>query len=150
MESENSIYLKFPAILRDKLKSGEIVFPDSTEYQYEPIHAFRGVDRDTDDYHAVDRSDFKSHAERGIKKVRGRSIDTSVPEYYGVSLFRKPEPVENALHFPNPKKKMAHGFVYAEGGPQLTNSETEHVCWWLYLDTDLRGFSIRQEGEKNE
>ena len=51
------------------------------------------------------------------------------------------------MKFPNPKKKMAVGYVYSEGGPQCT--EEEHVCWWLYDGTDVSGFKLMEE-EKDE
>ncbi len=49
------------------------------------------------------------------------------------------------MKFPNPKKKMAVGNVYKEGGPQETNSIQQHVCWWLFEDADVSGFKIEEE-----
>ena len=50
------------------------------------------------------------------------------------------EIVEQKMKFPNPKKKMAAGYVYSAGGPQETNDQ--HVCWWLYEDADVSGFKL--------
>ncbi len=147
---EIAFFHKFPVILKDKLKSGEIAFPEGTQFQYFPIKAYRGIKREADDYSKVGKEDFKSYAELGRKKVRGQRIVENTPEYYGVSLFRKKEIVENLMKFPNPHKKMAMGYVFEEGGPQLTNEETEHVCWWLYLDADLDGFTIMTGGNNDE
>ena len=74
----------------------------------------------------------------------GRNIEND-PHYYGVSSFLKKEIVEQIMKFPNPKKKMAVGYVYCEGGPQDTNDQ--HVCWWLYEGADVSGFELM--GEKN-
>ena len=45
------------------------------------------------------------------------------------------------MKFPNPKKKMAAGYVYSEGGPQHTVDQ--HVCWWLYEGADVSGFKLK-------
>jgi len=144
-KNKSDIYLKFPAILREKLRNGEIVFPSATKYYFKPERAFRCIEREAEDFREVDRKDFRSYAELGRKKTRGQRIDTTDPAYYGVSLFRKREIVENKMKFPNPHKKIAEGFVVQEGGPQHTNEETEHICWWLYSEADLSGFHVHQE-----
>lgn len=146
----DDISLRFPAILKEKIASGEFRFPSGTEFCYTPIKAFRCVEREKDDNNIITRNDFKSYAELGRKKTRGKIIDIHRPEYYGVSLFRKKEIVENIMKFPNPHKKMAVGYVVQEYGPQLTNYETEHVCWWLYENVDLKDFIIIAEGKDDE
>ncbi len=143
VKNSSEIYLKFPAILREKLKNGEIAFPPETKYCFSPERAFRCIEREPEDCREVDRRDFRSYAEQGKKKTRGQRIDTTDPAYYGVSLFRRREIVENKMRFPNPHKKMAEGFVVQEGGPQNTNEKTEHICWWLYSDADLSGFHVQ-------
>ena len=99
-------------------------------------------------YREVTLEDFKSYYE--LKKTpkipRGMKKDVTMdPHYYGVSSFLKKEIVEQKMKFPNPKKKMAVGYVYCEGGPEDTNDQ--HVCWWLYEGTDVSGF--RLIGESN-
>lgn len=47
------------------------------------------------------------------------------------------------MKFPNPKKKLAAGYVYSAGGPQDTREE--HVCWWLYTGADVSGFKLIEE-----
>ena len=149
MNSSN--YSKFPAILKDKIKRGEIEFPLHTKFFYEPIRAYRMVERESEDFTKVSRKDFKSYAELRKKKIRGKNIDTTKPEYYRVSLYRKQEMLENILKLPKPNKKIARGFIYQEGGPQLTNEVTEHITWWLYEDVDLKEFELLiEEGEKDE
>ena len=55
------------------------------------------------------------------------------------------------MKLPKPNKKIARGFIYQEGGPQLTNEVTEHITWWLYEDVDLKEFELLiEEGEKDE
>lgn len=49
---------------------------------------------------------------------------------------------ENALKFPRPNKKIAVGNIYAEAGPAEVNESTGHVCWWLYENIEIEGFSI--------
>lgn len=142
MKVTDEICLKFPTVLREKLKNGEIELPNDVEFEYNPIHAFRAIVREQDDFSPICRKDFKSYAELGRKKLRGQSYDVSSPNYYGVSCFTNREKVELALHFPNPHKKLAEGYVYQEGGPQQRNDETRHVCWWLYENVDLSQFQI--------
>ncbi|WP_347223798.1 hypothetical protein [Bacteroides congonensis] len=132
-------YLKFPSVIRDKLCNGEFAFPAHTQFAYDPILAYRGIRRDEDDFTAVSRKDFESHAER---KIRRRGINQKDPHYFGVSLFLHKESLENALNLPRPNKKIAVGNVYAEAGPAEVNESTGHVCWWLYDKVDINGFSI--------
>lgn len=94
----------------------------------------------TDNY----RSYFELKKTPKTPRGMGRNIEND-PHYYGVSSFLKKEIVEQIMKFPNPKKKMAVGYVYCEGGPQDTNDQ--HVCWWLYEGADVSGFELM--GEKN-
>ena len=52
------------------------------------------------------------------------------------------------MKFPNPKKKMAAGYVYSEGGPQHTVDQ--HVCWWLYEGADVSGFKLMEGARSDE
>lgn len=108
-EELSELYLKFPAILKEKLKNGEVSFPKETQFKYMPITAYRAIERTEEDSTPINRNDFRSYAEMKKKKTRGRRVDTSKLEYYGVSFFTKREIVENLLAFPNPKKKMICG-----------------------------------------
>lgn len=47
------------------------------------------------------------------------------------------------MKFPNPRKKMATGYVYQEGGPQHTKDQ--HVCWWLYEAADVGKFQLMED-----
>ena len=141
-EELSELYLKFPAILKEKLKNGEVSFPKETQFKYMPITAYRAIERTEEDSTPINRNDFRSYAEMKKKKTRGRRVDTSKLEYYRVSFFTKREIVENLLAFPNPKKKMICGEVYCEGGPHLPNEQTHHICWWLFETVNLDKFSI--------
>lgn len=145
MNITDEIISKFPAILAQKLKSKEVIFPENTKIDFEPIKVFRAVARETEDFSEVNRDDFKSYAELGKVKTRGKKIDTSDPHYYGTSSFLKKEIVEQIMKFPNPHKKMASGFVYKEGGVEETNDFTSHVCWWLFENVDLSNFKLLEE-----
>ena len=141
---ENDNYLKFPDIIRKKIVCGEFSFPKGTCFSYEPIQGFRCIQRAEDDFEAVSRKDFMSYAEMNINR---RRVDKNDPHYYGVSLFLNKESVENALKFPRPNKKIAVGKVYSEVGPAEVNRETGHICWWLYDNVEIKGFSIVAEEE---
>ena len=148
MQVDKSLFMKFPVALQEKLLNREIEFPDTTRFTYERILTYRAVARNSDDNREVTLEDFKSYYE--LKKTpkipRGMKKDVTMdPHYYGVSSFLKKEIVEQKMKFPNPKKKMAVGYVYCEGGPEDTNDQ--HVCWWLYEGTDVSGF--RLIGESN-
>lgn len=136
---KNTNLLKFPCVLRKKIENGEFVFPESTQYNYEPMVGFRGIERAGNDFTPVTRNDFLSYAELNVCR---RGINRNDPHYYGVSLFINKSSVENALKFPKPNKKIAQGKVYEEAGPAEVNSETEHICWWLYDEIEIEGFSI--------
>lgn len=143
MQVDKELYNKFPAVLKEKLLNGEIQFPDSTKFEYDRLFAYRAVERIASDDREVTLDDFKSYFElkktpklpRGIKKDFSKD-----PHYYGVSIFLKREIVEQKMKFPNPRKKIAAGYVYSEGGPQLTNDQ--HVCWWLYDGADVSEFKL--------
>lgn len=153
MQVPKNLCLKFPTILRDKLLQNEIEFPDTTQFEYEDLLTYRAVSRDIDDNSEVTLDDFKSYFELGKTpkrtkrtKVRGISKDFAKnPHIYGVSSFLRKEIVEQIMKFPNPKKKMASGYVHCAGGPQDTVDE--HVCWWLYDGADVSGFKLIQENE---
>lgn len=136
---EDSNYNKFPSIIKEKIRNGELVFPNNTRFSYKPILAYRGIQRKDNDFTIVSRKDFMSYAEM---KIRRRGINTKDPHYYGVSLFLNKESVENALNFPRSDKKIAVGKVYQEAGPAEVNENTGHVCWWLYDDVEVEGFLI--------
>ena len=65
---KEDVYLKFPAILKEKLQSGEIHFPEKTHFEYQPIRAYRGIAREEEDDTPVNINDFRSYAEMGKKK----------------------------------------------------------------------------------
>lgn len=147
MQINDEICMKFPAVLKDKLLKKEIELPDTVLFDYEPILTYRAVERKKDDHRKIQAEDFKSYFElkkipktpRGIKKDWNKD-----PHYYGVSSFLDRKIVEQKMHFPNPNKKMAIGYVYKEGGPQDTNLKERHVCWWLFEDADISGFEIEE------
>lgn len=147
MQIDKEICLKFPAVLKHKLLNKEIEFPDATLFDYEPILAYRAVEREEGDNRKIEAGDFKSYFElnKVPKAARGIKWDWEHdPHYYGVSCFLDKRIVEQKMKFPNPRKKMAVGNVYKEGGPQETDYKTQHVCWWLYEDADISGFIIEE------
>lgn len=136
---------KFPTVLRNKLLNKEIELPKTAQFEYADLVTYRAVERTADDNREVTLEDFKSYFELGKmpKRPRGISKDiTKDPHYYGVSSFLKREIVEQIMRFPNPKKKMAVGHVYSAGGPQDTDKNKSHVCWWLYREADVSGFKL--------
>ena len=146
MQVDKELCLKFPVVLRNKLLNKEIELPDTTQFKYEKLFTYRAVERSEDDYREVTLEDFKSYFELGKypKVTRGMTGDIAKnPHYYGASSFLKREIVKQKMKFPNPKKKLAAGYVYSEGGPQNTNDQ--HVCWWLYEGADVSGFKIIEE-----
>ena len=106
-----NLYLKFPAILKDKLIKGDLVFSDNTLFEYEPIHAYRAIERKADDNSPVSRLDFRSYFE--LKKtpkcprgIRPEDYEHNI-HYFGASCFTKREIVEQKMKLPNPHKKLA-------------------------------------------
>ncbi|MDD6965959.1 MAG: hypothetical protein PUK18_00410 [Firmicutes bacterium] len=149
-EEVKEFYKRFPVILRDKLINGEVLLPDDTQFLYEPIKTYRAVEREKEDFREVTIDDFRSYFElnKTPKRLpRGVSDITKYPLYYGASSYLSEEKVRQQMHFPNPKKKLAEGYVFQEGGPQQTRISDGHVCWWLYEGTDVSGFQIREDKE---
>lgn len=140
--TENELFNKFPAVLKRKLLDGELKFPADTKFQYERIYTYRAIVREKDDNTKPNANDFKSYFEEKKRPKAVRGNCESDPHYYGVSSFLKREIVEQLMHFPNPSKKMMAGYVCQEGGPQETNVESQHVCWWLYENADISSFEI--------
>lgn len=147
MQLSEELCMKFPVVLREKLLSNEIELPDTTRIEYDKLLTYRAVERTADDNHEITLEDFKSYFElnKTPKTPRGVSKCNILkdPHYYGVSSFLKKEIVEQKMKFPNPRKKMAVGYVFMEGGPQDTTDQ--HVCWWLYSDTDVSGFKLMED-----
>lgn len=142
---QNELYMKLPCVFRKKLMQGELTFPEETKFKYENILAYRLIIRDKDDTSPVTRKDFCSYFELGKvpKKfgMRASSYDPkNDPQFYGVSLFLEKKILEQIMRLPKPRKKLALGFVHAEGGPEFTKDK--HVCWWLFEDADVSGFKI--------
>ena len=73
-EELSELYLKFPAILKEKLKNGEVSFPKETQFKYMPITAYRAIERTEEDSTPINRNDFRSYAEMKKKKTRGRRV----------------------------------------------------------------------------
>lgn len=138
------IYNKFPAAFRNKLINQEIVFPEKTQFNYSKFLAFRGISREEDDTTPLNREDMRSYYEEG-RSPRGTGCDATKPCWYSVSLFREYEDFKNAMKFPRPRKKVAQGYIYCEGGPQLCSETSSHVDWWLYEAVDFSDFSIRED-----
>lgn len=139
MDNCAEFYSKFPVILQNKLRSGEVKFPLNIKFKYSPILAYRAVERKKEDMSEVSREDFRSYFELG-KKARGVSENDS--GLFAVSLFKDRKMVEQKMKFPNPNKKMIEGYVKEEGGPQETNIDTGHINWWLYEEVDISGFRL--------
>lgn len=142
MKVPEELLMKFPVIFREKLRSGEIVLQEDVKFEYEPIQAFRCIKRAISDNTGVSRSDFKSNAELGRTNIKGEKHPEQMPEYYGVSFFLKREALNVRLGLPKRNRKVVKGYIQQEGGPQLQNRESSHVCWWLYEDADVSGFSL--------
>ena len=69
MEVSEEQCMKFPAVLREKLRKKEIIFPDSVQFHYDKIKVYRAVTRGKNDFKEISRNDFRSYYELG-KKAR--------------------------------------------------------------------------------
>lgn len=61
MQVDKALYLKFPAVLRDKLLNNEIELPETTQFEYDNLYTYRAVERKADDYTEVTLEDFRSY-----------------------------------------------------------------------------------------
>lgn len=128
--------LLFPAVLKEKIRTGEFVFPNETEYKFDLIEAYRCYFRNNDN-RTIDREDFRSHAEKGI---RLRGTGNRKPEYYGTSLFVSLDELENIESLNKPGKCIAKGLIYDKGGPICKSQKNTHICWWMYEKADVSSF----------
>lgn len=142
-EQEVKFYNKFPSVLKAKLTNNEISFPDGTQFEFEPILAYRGILRSKNDNTPVNSQDMLSHYERRIVP-RGIPNYESDAKYYAVSLFETIDMLKECWKFPKPNKKIAQGYIYKEGGPQYTDLK-KHISWWLYENIDFNGFLIKDD-----
>ena len=127
----------FPAVIREKIRNGELVFPPETEENYEAFEAYRCCFRKTGEDKPICREDFRSYFEEK-KKLRGNYLKN--PLYYGVSLFCDDKELENVNNMNKPVKKIAKGYVIQEGGPCYKKRTNSHVTWWLFEKVDLSSF----------
>lgn len=145
---DNQLYSMFPAILKKRLINEELKFPEHTKYNYDKIKAYRCVRREITDNTPIGRDDFRSNIEeleKGIIKKRGQRINKDDICCYGTSLFQDRRILANKMYLPRPNKKICEGYVYKEGGPQLTDEDDSHINWWIYENADLTGFNFVQD-----
>lgn len=139
---KSDLFMMFPSVLREKLLSGTISFPEDICFDYEPILAYRSINRDENDYTPVSKKDMKSYFELR-KKPRGVENPERDADYYAISLNKSIEDLKILFAFPNPKKKIAQGYIFKEGGPQRTKKQ--HISWWLFENVDFSHFIIKDE-----
>ncbi len=123
---------KFPVVLAEAFSKYNLTFFEGTEWEYDPVKAYRMVLREKDDYSQVTKDDFRSFAEaprRGMEKL------VKKPDYYGVSVFTEKEALVNKLKLPKPGKKIALGHLQDSYGPIYRN--LPHICLWCYKDVDF-------------
>ena len=143
-EELQNYYENFPAALRKRLKSGALKFPQNVEFEYEPKEAYRCVTRKNGEENVpFNLNDVKSYHELG-KKPKGVECDELTS--FAVSFFDNIKMLERCFDFSNPKKAIAKGYVFCEGGPILVN-KASHISWWLFEDVDLSGFEITRKSE---
>lgn len=144
---DEAFLLLFPAVLKEKLKMGEISFPNGTEYRYHDIEAYRCYFRKENEKNEINREDFRSHAELKIQ-LRGKNVYKR-PEYYGTSLFTSLEELQNIESLNRPQKHIAKGYIQDKGGPVYRNIKNSHICWWLYEKADVSSFRDIEEEQEN-
>lgn len=54
--------MKFPVVLREKFIAGEIELPDTAEFTFEKIYAYRAVERTEDDTSMITRDELMQYA----------------------------------------------------------------------------------------
>lgn len=141
-EELQAYYENFPVALRERLKSGKLTFPKDVEFDYKPKEAYRGVIRNKGEKNiGFNRKDMRSYHELG-KQPRG--VNPNELMSFAVSLFDNIKALKSYYDFSNPKKLVAKGYVFSEGGPSLVD-EKGHISWWLFEDVDLSGFKILED-----
>ena len=123
---------KFPLVLQEGFKKNNIDFCEGTEWNYDPIHVYRMILREIDDYSEVTRADFVSFAEAPRRGMEGY---VTRPDFYGVSVFTELNALVNKLKLPKPGKKIAQGHIRDCYGPIYR--KLPHICLWIYRDADF-------------
>lgn len=139
---------KFPLVLREKIKSGEVVLPSNIEIEYTPIKVYRKVLRSNDDMYDINREDFMSYAELGKKPPRNLKLGVNDPDYYSTSFYSSFDALKNHFTFPHPTNKVVVGDAYCQGGPCMRNELTKHVSWWMYEDANIFSFEFLEENNE--
>ncbi len=75
---DKELYMRFPAVLRDKLLNHELELPDTVKYNYDKLLAYRAVERKADDNREVTLNDFKSYFELGRKPKSPRGVKRDI------------------------------------------------------------------------
>lgn len=123
---------RFREPLQSKYAAGLIVLPLNTCYKYEPIGAYRRVDRAEGEDAPITVNDFKSYAEMGVRPRRGVSENSAT--YFGCSFFTSCVELSNRLKLPKPGKKIISVVLRQENGPISINEESTHLDFWAYWD----------------
>lgn len=141
-----TLFLKFPTLLRDKLIKAELEFPSNMKEHYDQIKAYRCILRTKGVNQPVNRDDFRSNVEEynitGKKKRSWSENFENDINYYGVSLFTDKNVLNNIMKLPRPNAKICVGYVQDKSGVQATDKS--HINWWLYDNADIGHFEIEK------
>ena len=80
-KNKEILHMKFPLLFQTKLNSGDITFPNDTQYHYTNITAYRCIERIASDTSPVTRNDFKSYFELN-KHPKGKRFRGQSNEFY--------------------------------------------------------------------
>lgn len=139
-DEKRALYEKFPSFLSSRLLRGEVVLPDDVEFRFKRSLAYRAIEREAGDTSPLTSEDMLSYHQLE-KKPRGAVVSDNDPGLFAVSLYTTKDKLINVMHLPKPKKKIAVGYVYPEGGPRQVK-DNGHVNWWLFSTVSFSGFSI--------
>lgn len=127
----------FPAIIKQKIQDGSLIFPNDTMFEFHCFNAFRCYMRESNDKTPINRDDFRSQGEMK-RRLRGNAINK--PQYYGTSLFKDIIELKNIASLNTPNTHIAEGLVNQESGPIQIKQNNSHVCWWMIEKADISTF----------
>lgn len=141
--------LRFPAVLREALRSGIIALPDALETEFDEIPAYRGVTiRGDGPPYPLDRSDFLSQMERKQQNPNFPA-DPGRWENYSCSCFTEMDELMLSFHLPRKGKRIAKGPVSKTQGACVADG-SPHIHWFLYEGADPSPLFSVIEVDKNE
>lgn len=130
----DAYYLKFPSVLGKALQDEMVELPENVEFEYNPVQVYRGIRYKMGVKECVDKTDFRSQAERRLPGTDYNDIGE-----YSCSCFEDLEELQLAYSLPRKNKGISKGVMSCKAGARWKNQNDAwetHWHWFLYDGAD--------------